>query len=116
MSTLLIPTRTDGTPWYDMSIQLDGASYYLEFMWNPREQQWYLSISDANEVLLLSERRISLGLPLLARFRIAGLPLGEIVAIDTSGSNVEAGLTELGARVHLLYIELASLPAGYASS
>lgn len=116
MSVYQIPTRTDGVPWYDLSIQLDGANYFLEFVWNPREQQWYLTVSDANEVVLLSERRVGVGLPMLARFRVAGLPPGELVAIDTSGQNVEAGLTELGARVHLLYIENVSLPAGYASS
>jgi hypothetical protein len=113
MSTLIIPTLTDGTPWYDFEIDLDGATYSLEFKWNPVDVAWSLSIYDATRTLILSERKLVLGVPLTKQFRLLGLPPGEFTVVDTSGQQLEAGLTDLGARVLLLYTESASLPASF---
>ncbi len=95
-----------------MRATLDGVSYGLELNWNGRVDAWYLSIFDAAGVALLRSRKVVTNMPLLSRFRfIAGLPAGDIIAVDPSESIAYAGYTELGeARgVTLMYVEASDL-------
>jgi hypothetical protein len=113
--TLILPTLTDGTPWYDFSIDLDGRTFLLEFHWNARDVAWYLTIYDQDENLLLAGRKLVLDFPLLARFMNPMLPAGEFFVVDTSAANEPPGLTDLGSRVVLLYVEQADLPSSFLS-
>lgn len=102
MDPIILPTRTD-YPHYEFEIDLEDVTFIFEFMWNGRDEAWYMSIFDVTKTPLLSGRKVVLGFPLLSRFRDPRLPKGEINAIDTTGSNIEPGLSDLGARVRLLY-------------
>ena len=113
MATLEIPTRTDGTEHYSFQIELDGRTYELEFSWNERDAAWRMAVLDLEGRVLASPRKVVLVWPLLSRKRSAELPPGEFVAFDSTGRNLEPGLGDLGGRVRLLYVEAASLPAGY---
>lgn len=118
MSTRIIPTRTDGVQWYDISIDLDDVTYVLEFSWNPIGLFWAMTIRDRDENILISERRIVVGELLLSRFRDIRLPAGEMMAIDTTGADIDPGVTELGedARVALLYMDAADMPSSYVAA
>lgn len=109
---LVMPTRTD-LPHYDFTIDLDGVTFGFEFRWNDRDGAWYFSIADVNGSPLLSGRRVVLGIPLLSRFRDPRLPAGELTAIDTLGTDAPPGITELGARVRLLYFPASEIPAAF---
>jgi hypothetical protein len=109
MAALPLPTKTDGTQRYTMRIVLDGSTFLLEFAWNARDASWYIQVSDANANLLLV-RRIAVGTGLLRRFQTLSLPRGELLAIDTSGKDIDPGLADLGDRVQLLYIPAADVP------
>lgn len=115
MTVLLLPTRQD-VPFYDFQIALDGAMFWLEFHWNLRDSSWRFSIFDATDTPLLVGRKVVLGIPLINRFRDPRLPAGDLSAIDTSGADVEPGFADLGARVHLLYTELADIPPEWLSA
>jgi hypothetical protein len=111
---LEIPTRTD-LPHYSIEVELDQQSFTLEFRWNDRAEGWFMDVSDVNGVRLLNGRRVCVDLPLLARFRDPALPAGELLAVDTAGTNEDPGIADLGARVKLLYYELADIPTAFVA-
>lgn len=82
---------------------MDGVTYGLETRWNERAQGWFLRIFDAEGNELLSAVRIVVGFFLAKRSSDPRMPPGVIVAMDTSGQDLDPGLTDLGARVQLLY-------------
>lgn len=108
MNAQVMPTRQDLAR-YSFSIELDGATFQLSFEWNDRDAGWYFSIADTNGVPLLSGRRIVLNYPLINIYRDARLPAGTFMALDSTGTGTEAGLSDLGARVKLFYIPVADL-------
>ena len=112
MATLTIPCRPS-VPHYQAQVALEGRTYTLTFRWNAREEAWFLSIGDAAGNIVLANRKVVLSFPLTSRFRLPGLPPGEFVAVDTTGRGQEAGLSDLGERVQLLYVEAASLPEDF---
>lgn len=98
-------------PHHVFQVQLDGATYGLEFRWNERAAGWFLSIYDSAGTLLLANRRLVLGWGLIARFKRwqSRLPKGDFVVLDTTQSGMEAGLSDLGTRVKVKYLEEAEL-------
>jgi len=107
MALLIIPTRTDLDN-YEMSVELDGATYQFIFAWNYRDQAWYFSIADSDGVPIASGVRIVVDWILLKHISDSRKPPGTLVAIDTAGTGVDPGLTELGDRVQLMYQEAAA--------
>jgi hypothetical protein len=105
---MILRTVTDGRQRYDLSAQLDGQSFRFEFSWNARGGFWSFLLSAADGTPLL-RRRVVVGTPLTARFADPRLPPGELVALDTSGRSEDPGLTELGGRVQLLYLEAGDI-------
>jgi hypothetical protein len=110
MSTIVLPTLTDGTQRYDFRIMLGGSFFGFDFRWNPRDSSWGFVLSDASGNALLT-RKVALGLPMLYRAADSRLPNGELYAIDTTGKGQEAGLTDLGGRVQLSFTDAADIAA-----
>lgn len=118
--SLLIPLRADLDAYVER-VSLDGVDYDLAFRWNERDQQYYMSIfspdsptqSDGSRVALVAGVPILVGTPFLRSVPGLDRPLGEFIALDTSGQMQEAGQRDLGARVILVYVPLAEIPAGY---
>lgn len=111
MATTVLPTRTDGAQLYSFSAPLGGTNFGFVFTWNARDSAWYLQLSDDAGNLLLA-KKIALGTPMLWRHADRRLPLGELVAVDTSGSGAEPGLTDLGSRVLLTFTDAADIANG----
>lgn len=105
---LILHTKTDGRQRYDLSAQLDGQTFRFEFAWNARGGFWSFMLSAADGTPLL-RRRVVVGFPLTGRFTDVRLPPGALVALDTSGKNEDPGLTDLGGRVQLLYLEAGDI-------
>lgn len=83
---------------YDQRVVWDGVNYTLSMMWNGRVGAWYMSLYDSNGDAILLSRKVVTGMPLLDRFRfVAGLPAGDVFALDPSGTIDYAGYDELGA-------------------
>jgi hypothetical protein len=108
MASQLIPTLTDGTQAYTVTVRLDGVSFRFDFAWNPRGSFWSFILYDAAANPLV-RRRVVVGFPLLARFKDVRMPYGELVAIDTTQQGTDPGIDELGARVQLVYLAAADL-------
>jgi hypothetical protein len=102
--TLVLPATSDA-PWYDFEATLEGSTYRFELRWNGRSGAWFLSLQDAAGDVIAAGRRVVLGAQLLGRSADARLPPGTLLAVDTSGTDEEAGRDELGERVQLVYVE-----------
>jgi hypothetical protein len=105
-----IPTRSDGSWWYELPLELDGASWVFEFVYLDGPG-WAVSLKDSAGTVLASGVRLVTGFPL---FRGLGTgPAGALICLDTSGAGTPPGLTELGPtqRCRLLYLSDASEPS-----
>lgn len=106
---LELPITQEG-PWFSISTELDGAAFKLSFRWNERLEQWVLDVADGDGNPIVSGIRVVIDQPLLNRFRgISGMPPGEIMAIDTENTGLDADLEDLGRRVALFYLSESEL-------
>lgn len=78
-------------------------SYVWDFRWNERAGAWFMDIFDENEDPIRVGVKVVLGTWLGRRCVDARFPPGAIVAVDTSGAGLDAGLDDLGTRVILLF-------------
>jgi hypothetical protein len=85
---------------------LDGTRYLLHFTFNQREDAWYVSLHDVNDVPLASGAKIVANWFLfLRKIDPATMPPGLMFVSDSSGGGTDPGVNELGERVKLIYIE-----------
>ena len=103
MPDLVIPTLTDSeTLHYRQRTRLDDQDWFLTFLWNERCAVWTLTIDALDGSRVLTGQRIVVGLPLLGR--AIGGPSGNLVALSETSDLSPPGLTELGARVRLWFL------------
>lgn len=110
-----IPLRNDQPRWTQQVVLgdtydddgvsfTDGVSYTLIFDWNGRASVWVLGIQDADGADLLRGKALRLGSLRMRRHgRAGGLPPGDFLLVDLTGTHQEAGLTSLGVTHALLY-------------
>lgn len=106
---LVLPTSFGGDARYTFDCDLDNVTYQFEMEWNDRDSGWYMSISNSDGEPLVTGRRVVLNYPLTNIYRDPRLPAGSLVAIDSSGTDTEPGLLDLGDRVKLVYVPVAEL-------
>src|SRR5581483_153992 len=92
---------------------LEGTVYVLQFIYNQRENCYYLNVGDASQpagTWLVAGIKVQTNKPLLRRYSGAAAangsiwPPGELVADSTAASDDSiAGLGDLGSRVVLYY-------------
>lgn len=82
--------------------ELGGASYEFFLQFNERSSVWELSLKayGASDWLILGAPML-LDVDLLSPY---SYNIGRLIAIDTSDSDVEAGVSDLGSRVKLFWI------------
>lgn len=96
-----------GTPWFEVSVPLNVAGvisgFLFEFRFNDEDLTFYVDVYDADGTTIANGIRIVLGVYLGSRYDHQLFRRGVLVAIDTSGTDTEAGLSDLGSRVKLVY-------------
>lgn len=116
--SLLIPLRSD-LDHYQETVTLDEVSFDFVFRWNNRDDCWYLSIFDptvaeavdGSRIPIIGSIPVLVGWALLAQYRMRERPLGDLVAFDTSGQELDPGRRDLGSRVLLIYYTAAEIAA-----
>lgn len=107
MATLEIPIDSTDEH-FDLQPTLDEVALLFEFRWNARCEAWYVDGLTADGEVIFAGRKVVIDWPLMMRgFRDSDsrLPLGELVALDTSGAGLRPGRYDFGSRVKLYYCE-----------
>ena len=111
MEWFIITTHADEYPRWTQKLTMDGSLYKLYFSWNERLGIWQMSISDADENLILGGIRLVPGIDLLAKYRVSvpSLPSGMLIVIDKTGDDLTAELdrNNFGSRFVLGYFDFS---------
>ena len=106
MISLELPTEQ--TPHYTYKTKLSDTEYILSFYYSVRQPTcWYLSVYDVNEVLLLSNVRITPWMNLLYPYTKELLPKGSLTLVPKSGvypQSPDITLENLSTEFLLIYI------------
>lgn len=90
-------------PHLKLRVILDNIQVVMQIDWNDEDSRWQISISDANENPLVMGLAMNINEELIQRFSITGLPLGQLVFLNTTGKDDEAGIDDLGNKCRLFY-------------
>lgn len=105
-----LPLRS-GISDYQFTSELDGTEYLFNVRWNSRNLTWYLDILQEDETPIRHGVPIVLGTPLAYGETDPAFPNGVLIAFDTSGSGLDAGFSDLGERIVLLFYTDAEVEA-----
>ena len=110
-----VRTLVDGTAHYSQTTPLDGQNFVLHFDFNSRENSWYLSIHDSDDVPIRGAvgRKVVTDYALLLRSFVDARPPGEVLVV--SGTQGDPRLEDLGDGVQLLYVPAADVDASIAA-
>jgi len=100
----VLPTRHDGTWWYDLPVDLGGARLVLEFAYLEIVGGWTVSAKSESGERLVSGQRLLTGCPLFSGHDLGYG--GVLVCVAVSGDgDVAPGLSDLGdgCRCELIY-------------
>ena len=98
-------------PVHERWVELEGVLVSYRLTWRPRTASWYLDLYDSAGTLVLAGARLPSGWPVTARHRLAGMPPGWFVLIDSQGEDAPATLDELGGRFLFCYVTAAEIAA-----
>ena len=101
MKPVFIPIKAD-VPAQVFSIVLNEISYIMTAKWNTRAQFWTLDISDENDITLINNIALKIGLDLLAPFNLG---IGSLYVANTAGASNEMSLSNVGIDTALVYLE-----------
>lgn len=104
MAYLEMPIRSD-IPAYFFQIALEKVFYNFDFNWNDRGQYWVMSISDQQEVAIISGIKLVTGIDILEKYKKVGMPLGSFFILDTTGKNTDPNKDNFGVTHFLIYRE-----------
>ena len=103
-----LPTYADRFARWRVSVDLSGMRYHLYVSWNTLMENWYMTILDVNDRILLGGLRLVPNVPLLEKYRasVPELPPGDLVIFDREGRMETAEITRnnLGSRFDLSYV------------
>lgn len=105
-----LPTSTV-LAFYEFEVELDGVEFRLEFRFNDRDDAWYLTILNTDDVVLRASLRIVLEWTLLRLWAEATRPDGEIVSVTQGKVSAPPTLNQLGGEVVLTYLDAAEIAA-----
>lgn len=94
---------------YRFGIVLEDVGYIVDARWNSRDEAWYLDWYTLEEKIIALNLKVVLGCYLGRRYQSAPFTNGVLVAVDTSGKDVEAKFDDFGTRVVLRYIPVIDL-------
>lgn len=104
---VVIDTLLD-EPYQDLTVDLDGITFQLSFLYNQRFDRWYLSIRDAAGLPIVYGIKMVCLYNLIKTYNDERLPPGSLVVFSSIVTDQSPpGLSELGSgrRCSLYYIE-----------
>jgi hypothetical protein len=110
MAITRLPTSTINAN-YVFTVELDGVEFKLSFKFNGRDDAWYFSILDTNDVVLRAGLKVVNEWTLLRLWAEANRPGGEIIAVNQGNVPAPPTLNQLGAEVVLTYLDSTEIAA-----
>lgn len=112
---IVIPLQPS-EPDQQFDLQIGANQYTFRALWNARARQWFLDIYELDGTPILRSIAIVLGAFLGRTSTHPLLRGGSFIAVDTTQSQTDAGLDDLGTRVELRYYPQDELVAQLAAS
>jgi hypothetical protein len=99
----------EGPTLYQFASNFDGLRYYIDLLYNPRNDTWYMTVKDSDLDILLG------GLPCLTnvqgmtiRFGLSDVfPLGDLICIDTNNNGADPSFQNFGDSVSCFYTSVS---------
>lgn len=104
MTFVTLPLQTEVDK-FTVRTTLLGAEYRLDFLWNTRDEHWYLSMFDATGTPIVQGVKVVIGNFILRTNRGQVRPRGWLVAIDKEGTDIDPGRNDLGTRVDIVFTD-----------
>ena len=101
---------TEQQPTHDYLIPLSGTTYRLVWQWRDRTESWYLSLYDADDILLVDGIRAVVGYPLGWRYTGRIPTGGKLMLVDTEGTDEECDYEDFGNRCKPVWITDDEIP------
>lgn len=99
----LIPfTPSDNN--YRIRVPISTAHYLFDVYWNVRDTAWYFDLRNDDETVIVLGVKIVLGVDGLGA--LSGDPFFDehkLIAVDSSGFDLDAGYDDLGARITVFH-------------
>ncbi len=104
MADLLEIPLTFSDASFKIRAALDTVQIILHLEWNDRAERWHFSLYSADETPLILGLPMCIDTELIQRFKLIGLPPGQLFLFDVSDQHLEAGRYDLGDRCRLFYM------------
>lgn len=102
MSNIQIPVDSNNMN-YTLRVELDEVEYQFTFRWNDRDGSWFMAIADVEADPIAEGIPVRVGVPLLRTCTDIRKPTSTLLAIDTTGADLDPGQYDLGERVIMVY-------------
>lgn len=105
-----------GEPAVVMVVQVEGASYRFNHVWNERTASWYLDVFALGGAPVLAGVRVDHMWPLWGRHLRQGLPPGNALAVDMASSGAPPTFESWGGNTRLVYYTASEVAADRAQA
>jgi len=106
MANRIIQLPTGGLPKFQIETTLDDVTLVLQFLWNSREQYFFMNVYDEVQTLLVSGHKVVVDWTLLQRYRDDRLPPGKIWVVRAD-EDLDITIDNFGTSIVLVYEEAA---------
>jgi len=107
MATLNIPTPAPGVGKHFVRVDLEPNIFWrIIYRYSGRDGTWYFDLASDAGIALVRNRRLVLGVDMLAQSRHLAIPQGVFSLVDTTGENLQPLKDELGDRVKFRYTQV----------
>ncbi len=90
---------------FPLVVTLEGQDYIFAYLWNERDSHWYLTVRDSSGSDIVTGIKVVADVPFYVHESDERWPPGDIWIRDTTGSETDPGLRDLGTRVKVVYVD-----------
>lgn len=111
----IVPIFSNVSSKFIMTSELNEEVFRLSFYWNTREEYWYMSILDPDNVPLLMDIKLVPNYILLTQYKAySSLPKGDFILYDLEQNPAtgEATFDNLGKRYQLIFLSNEEIESG----
>lgn len=102
----LLDVNPEDLPYkHSFSAILDGTTFLFDINYIVRSDRWYITLYDSSSNVLVAGKKMVVNYPLFDTHVKAGMPKGQVMLLDTAGTEAECGHDDFSNRCKLIYLE-----------